>query len=96
MGEVRTISRKPTCASTRDPQRLYAGEPCTKQFTVQGWKVDVCVKSLFDPSTRLIKARIQEPVRSPGRPGSLQTYAVAVSDSPEARERGGRESNCLR
>lgn len=26
-------------ANQEDPQRLYAGEPCSKQFTVQGWKV---------------------------------------------------------
>ena len=46
MGEVRTISRKPSGLlrrkageAAKDPQRLYAGEPCSKQFTVQGWKV---------------------------------------------------------
>ena len=36
-----------------DPQRLYAGEPCCKQFTVQGWKVLDCVKSLSIRRTRL-------------------------------------------
>ena len=68
--ETELLARRKAGGAAEDPQRLYAGEPCCKQFHVQGWKVLDCVKSLSIRRTRLIVARIQEPVRSPGRPGS--------------------------
>ena len=102
MGEVRTISRKPSCllAARREERRRILRD-CTPENRAEtvhrpGLERQSCVKSLFDPSTRLSRARIQEPVRSPRRRGSLQTYVVAASDSPEARKRGRIESNCLR
>ena len=48
--ETELFLRRKASGAAEDPQRLYAGEPCCKQFTVQGWKVLDCVKSLSNPS----------------------------------------------
>ena len=87
MGEVRTISRK-GLPQGRNPQRLYARDECTKQFTPRaGTSTFVRAKSLFGIGP--VQSHSQDPVRS------SQRWEPVVSEASES-EPSRTTGRCLR